>query len=176
MNKSILLSLFIVAGTGCRKDPDVVNVHKDELPTTLESQLRGNWTPDYAHYSFEFEFDIGLGIPLPYTISGINNNPNGELLILREDRFMDHSLSFPLTIDFGFGGGFPVPFSMRGYGNYEILPGNRIRVHENSGDRLFHVLSHGPFHLTLATTHPTNIAFVGEVEVDLIVNYIFEGE
>lgn len=176
MNKSILLSFLMVIAIGCRKDPDVVQTYNDDLPTTLEAQLRGNWAPDYVHYSFDFEFDIGLGIPLPYTISGVNTSPRGELFILQEDGYMEYALNFPLTLDFGFGGGFPIPFSMRGNGDYEIISGDRIRVRENSGDRIFRVLSHGPFHLTLSTIQPTNIALIGQVDVDLIVNYTFEGK
>lgn len=168
-----VLSLIMVLS--CSKDPGVILPDPPPSPpSTLEEQLRGSWTADYVSYAFEVGFDPGIGIEVPFTSRGIVDNPNSTMEFIPAAQLVDYRLS--ATVNFiipGLNFPIPIPLSFNGSGDY-IIQGKQIIVNEPRGVRRFEVLSHGPFHLNLFTVQPATVPLLGAIDVDLIINYVFD--
>lgn len=172
-----ILPLLIIISISCSKDPSVIVTDPPpSLPATLEEQLRGSWKADYLSYAFDVAFDPGIGIEVPFTSRGVIDNPSGSLDFFPSAFFMDYALSASISFTIPvLNFPIPIPISLIGSGDYEVR-GKVIRVGTGNRLREFEVLSHGPFHLTLATTQPSTIPLLGPIEVDLIINYVYDDE
>ncbi|TVQ81327.1 MAG: hypothetical protein EA358_00925 [Flavobacteriales bacterium] len=172
-----ILPLVFILSLSCSKDPSVILPDSPPpLPATLEEQLRGSWKADYLSYAFDVAFDPGIGVEIPFTSRGVIEDPVGSMEFFPSAFFMDYVLTASINfnvpvVNFPV----PIPISLLGSGDYEVR-GKVLRVGTGNRLREFEVLSHGPFHLTLATKQPSTVPLLGAIEIDLIINYVFDDE
>ncbi len=119
MKKLVILSLAIIAWSGCRKEKN--NTTNPNTPLTYEEKLVGNWDLDSIYYETEIPSLTG-GPATPVEDSG--ENVSGEFIITKGPNELSYNYTFTANVPTPVGGNINVPVSQEGDATWTVASDN----------------------------------------------------
>ncbi|GCD77450.1 hypothetical protein JCM31826_09320 [Thermaurantimonas aggregans] len=166
---SFLFIVFLALSTACRKRVEYVYL---EPPKALSERLPGDWKPSFVTYSTQVDLS-SQGLP-PVTVSGITENPNGNMRAEREPKNMNFQLQFSASVDLGFGLPIPIPVNINITGTYLISNDEKtVTLTQSNGSTLnFRVLTNEFNVQVWRTTYPFQAPLLGSLPIDMIITLV----
>lgn len=171
------MAIFICTA-GCRKEAEKTtgnlgNNGGNNLPTTFEGRVAGQWIVKLVQYSASVPLQQGLP---PLTIAGADANATGTFDIGVSPNTIAYNLRVNAVIDLGFGVPIPLPITQTGNGTWVVSSNKKkVTVNQTNGQiQEFNVLVDEPFVQVWQGAIPLQIPIPGTagLTVDAVVTLV----